>query len=81
MKSSKLLIKLKVKWRFASYLSNEDKGKAWEYLTSSKPVIPEFPRPVAVTLFHLFTAQDCSNAHLFEIQPKETSACTLCNSG
>ncbi|GFV41777.1 uncharacterized protein TNCV_3629281 [Trichonephila clavipes] len=69
------------KRRFAPYLSNEAKGKAWECLTSSMPVIPEFSRHVAVALFRLLTGHDCLNANIFKIRLKDTSASTVCNSG
>ncbi|GFY16407.1 hypothetical protein TNCV_2350501 [Trichonephila clavipes] len=64
------------------YLSNEAKRKAWGYLTSySKSVIPDFPRPVVVASFRLWTGHDCMNVHLFKIRLMDTSVCTLCDSG
>ncbi|GFU56379.1 hypothetical protein TNCV_2609041 [Trichonephila clavipes] len=60
--SAKLLVKLEFKRRFVSYLSNEAKGKAWEYHTSSKSFIPDFSRPEAVVLFRLLTEHDVTLA-------------------
>ncbi|GFT06847.1 hypothetical protein TNCV_18241 [Trichonephila clavipes] len=51
-----------------------------ECFTSSKPVIPNFPRPVSKALFRLLTGHDCLNEHLLKIRLKDTSVITLCNS-
>ncbi|GFW03475.1 uncharacterized protein TNCV_3019871 [Trichonephila clavipes] len=78
---SKTVLSYEFKRRFASYLSNEAKGKAWKYLASSKPVIPDSHRPVAVSLFRLLIWHDCLNAHLFKIRLKDISVSTLRDSG
>ncbi|GFV02846.1 hypothetical protein TNCV_3609751 [Trichonephila clavipes] len=66
--------------KYASY-TYQVKGNAWECLTSSKPVVPEFTFPVAVVLLHLLTQHGRLKDHLFKIQLKDTSTSTLCDSG